>query len=167
MATAAPTVKPVDTMLRRYATQATAALSAVVGVSGVMMFFHIAKGEVEALHEWLGLAFVAVAALHVVRHRHGFGVMLGQTRMRVLFAAAAMAAAAFVVLTPAKSGNPFRQTTQIVLNAPLTSVAPLVGVSAQDLAARLHAADTSQSIDAIARAQGADPVTLLQAALAK
>lgn len=161
------TVKPVDTVLRRYATQATAALSAVVAISGVMMFFHIAKGEVEALHEWLGLAFVVIAALHVFRHRHGFGLMLGQTRMRVLFAAAALVAAGFVALTPPKAGNPFRQTTQIVLQAPLTNVAPLVGVSAQDLAARLNAADTSQSIDAIARAQGADPVALLQAALAK
>lgn len=167
-----PTAKTMDSWLRRYATQATAALSVVVGVSGVMMFFHVAKGEVEALHEWLGLAFVAVAALHAVRHRHGLVAMLGQPRMRGLFAAAAVATAAFVVLTPPKSGNPFRQASQVVMRAPLKDLAPLVGIPPQQLAARLRAAgmavaDTSQSIDAIARAQGADPVALMTAALAK
>lgn len=169
MTTPSPTAKPMDmdAVLRRYATQATAALSVVVGVTGVMMFFHLAKAEVEGMHEWLGLAFVAVALAHVLRHRHSFVPMLRQPRMRVLLAAAAVAAAAFVVLAPPKAGNPFRQTTQVVLQAPLKDVAPLVGVSADDLAARLQAADTGQSIEAIARARGADPVALLGTVLKK
>lgn len=167
MTTAAATPKTADSWLRRYATQATVALSLVVGVTGIMMFFHIAKGEVEALHEWLGIAFVVVAALHALRHRHAFMAMLGQTRMRLLFGAAAMTAAAFVVLAPAKGSNPFRQATQVVMQAPLRDVAPLLGVSPQELATRLHAADSGQSIETIARAQGADPVGVLAAALAK
>ena len=52
-----------DETLRKYATQTTMALSLVVGVTGVMMFYHFYKGEVEALHEWLGLAFVAWSPL--------------------------------------------------------------------------------------------------------
>lgn len=167
MTTPAPAAKSMDTWLRRYATQATAALSVVVGLTGVMMFFHLYKGEVEALHEWLGMAFVAVAAAHVVRHRHGFAAMLTQTRMRVLLGVAAVAAAAFIVAAPPKGANPFRQSAQVVMQAPLKDLAPLVGVPADALAARLGAADTSQSIDAIARAQGTDPVRLMGAALAK
>lgn len=169
MTASSSATKPMDldTLLRRYATQATAALSVVVGVTGVMMFFHLAKAEVEAMHEWLGLGFTAVALGHAVRHRHSLVPMLRQTRMRLLLGAAAVAAAAFVVLAPPKTGNPFRQTTQVVLQAPLKDVAPLVGVSPDDLAARLNATDASQSIEAIARARGTDPVALLGIALKK
>lgn len=169
---AAPTAKTMDCWLRRYATQATTALSVVVGVTGVMMFFHVAKGEVEALHEWLGMAFVAVAVLHALRHRQAVVAMMGQTRMRVLFAAAAFAAIAFVAMPSQKGPNPFRQASQVVMQAPLKDLAPVMGISTQALTARLRAAgfavaDTSLSLDAIARDQGADPVALMQAALRK
>lgn len=167
MTTPAPTVRPAESLLRRYSTQATAALAVVVGVTGVMMFFHLAKAEVEAMHEWLGMAFVAAAMLHVVRHRVGFANMLGQTRMRLLFGAAALAAAAFIVLAPPKQGNPFRQATQLVLQAPIAQVAPVVGVPAAELAARLGTADQGLSIEAVAKSKGADPVQLLTVALQK
>lgn len=150
--------------------QATTALAVVVGVSGVMMFFHLAQAQVEALHEWLGMAFVLVAVLHAVRHRHSIAAMVSQPRMRVLAGAAIAVAAAFVVLTPNKGPNPFRQTTQAVMKAPLRDVAPVIGISAEELTARLDAAgfaagDAGQSIEATARAKGADPMTVLAAAL--
>lgn len=167
MTTPVTAPKSVDSWLRRYATQATAALSAVVGITGVMMFFHLYKGEVEALHEWLGMAFVAVAVGHVVRHRYGFAAMLTQTRMRVLLGVAAVAAATFIVAAPPKGANPFRQSAQVVMQAPLKDLAPLVGVPADELSARLGATDSGQSIDAVARAQGIDPVKLMEAALTK
>lgn len=156
-----------DTALRKYATQATVALSLVVGITGVMLFFHLAKPQVEGMHEWLGLGFVAVAALHVVRHRSGFVAMLSQPRMRALFAAAALAAAAFVVLTPPRQGNPMRDTVRLVTAAPLEEVAPLLDIPAEQLAARLETADTRQSIESLARARGADPVHLLARAMGR
>lgn len=166
------TTAKLDALLRRYITQATIALAVVVGVTGVMMFFHVAKGEVEGVHEWLGMAFAAVAILHGVRHRHIVANMLGQTRMRVLAALVAAVAVAFVAMPSEKGPNPFRQASQVVMEAPLQDLAPVVGVTPQDLADRLNAAgfpvaDTSQSIQSIARAQGADPVQLMQAALRK
>lgn len=172
MTTPTPAATSMDTWLRRYATQATAALSAVVGITGILMFFHVAKADMEAMHEWLGVGFVAVAVGHVVRHSHGFVAMLGQTRMRILLGAAMAAALSFIAFASPKGVNPFRQSAQMVMTAPLKDLAPLVGVPADALAARLRsagvaAADTTQSIDSIARAQGADPVKLLGAALAK
>lgn len=159
-----------DEALRKYATQATTALSIVIGVTGVMMFFHLAKPQVEGMHEWLGLGFVVVAALHAFRHRRVVVGMLSQTRMRVLFAATALAAIGFLVLTPPKQGNPARLAVQLVTQAPLADLSPLLHVPAEELAARLHAAGvaqvaTDQSLDAIAKAQGADPMKLMAALL--
>lgn len=172
MSTQNPADQGFDSWLRKYATQATSALAVVIGVTGVMMFFHLGKAEVEAMHEWLGLAFVAVAALHVVRHRKGFVSMLRQTRMRALFAVTAAAALAFMVLSPAKQGNPFREVTQLAINAPLSDLAPLMGTPAEALAEKLQAAGFTvtgpgQSITAIATAQNRDPMAVLAAVLAK
>ena len=44
---------------------------AVTVVTGVLMFLHVGRGLVTAAHEWLGLAFVALALWHVVRNRAG------------------------------------------------------------------------------------------------
>ncbi|MBX9635034.1 MAG: DUF4405 domain-containing protein [Magnetospirillum sp.] len=172
MSTPPPADYGFDAALRKYATQATAALSVVVGVTGVMMFYRIAKAEVEAMHDWLGLAFVIVAALHVLRHRKSFANMLRQPRMRTLFAAAAVAALAFVVLSPPKQGNPFRQITQLAANAPLTDLAPLMGIPADELVKRLQesglaVSDTGQSIESLAKAQNRDPVGVLAGLLNK
>lgn len=154
-----------DTSLRKYATQTTTALSVVVGVTGVMMFFDVAKHQVEGMHEWLGMAFAAVAILHVLRHRAAFMAMLGQPRMRVLFAAAAVAAALFVILTPPRQGNPMRDASRLLTSAPLEEVAPLLDISADELAARLHTQGTGQSMEAIAQARGVSPVRLLGEAM--
>lgn len=161
-----------DPLLRKYATQAVSALAVVIGATGIMMFFRIAKGEVEAMHEWLGLAFVTAIILHVARHRRGFMAMLGQPRMRVLFGLTMVIAAAFVVLTPAKQGNPFRQMSQLATSAPLSALSPVLGVSPEELIRRLTDAGITvsgpdQSIDAAAKASGRNPVDALVAALGR
>ena len=58
-----------DSLLKKYSTPLTAATAIVVCVTGVMMFFHLYKGEVQAMHEWLGMGFVVAAVLHLLRHR--------------------------------------------------------------------------------------------------
>ncbi|MGE5517101.1 MAG: DUF4405 domain-containing protein [Bacteroidota bacterium] len=171
-ATAASTPATMESWLRRYATQATAVLALVVGVSGVMMFFHLGQDAVEGLHEWLGMAFAVAAGLHALRHRHGVAAMMGQPRTRVLFAAAAIATVAFVVLPAAKGPNPFHQATEAMMRAPLKNVAPVLGIPEQELTARLRAAgfavaDTTLSLDTIARSQNAHPAALMAAALKK
>lgn len=159
-----------DELLRKYATQATAALAVVVGVTGVMMFFHLAKPQVEPMHEWLGMVFAAVAVLHALRHRRAFAAMLEQPRMRAISAVTVAAAIAFLAFTPSKPANPFRMATEVVVRAPLADLAPLLGVSQQELTARLHsagiaAADPHHSIESLAQAQGTDRIHLLAAVL--
>ena len=67
--TSSPTNQPADAasnadaLLKKYSTPLTAATAIVVCVTGVMMFFHLYKGEVQAMHEWLGMGFVVAAIL--------------------------------------------------------------------------------------------------------
>jgi len=165
--TASPTA---DDWLRKYATQLTAALAVVVCVTGVMMFFKWYKGEVEAMHEWLGIGFVGALILHIARHRQPAGRMLTQTRTRLLLVCTGVIAAAFLLLAPAKTGNPLKQTVGAVLRAPLRDVAPLFDLSAAQAVARLSEAgfsnaDPARSIQAMAIANHAPPLKLLNAVI--
>ena len=73
-----------DALLKKYSTPLTAATAIVVCVTGVMMFFHLYKGEVQAMHEWLGMGFVVAAVLHLLRHRRPLTLMMKQSRTHIL-----------------------------------------------------------------------------------
>lgn len=128
-----------ETALRRYSTPGTAILSVVVGVTGVILFFHLAKGAAETIHEWLGVAFILVAVLHVIRHRGSFAQMLKQRHMQILTGATALGLAAFVALAPPKPpGNPMIRLAKAAEHAPLSQLAPVIGSSAGEVLARLR-----------------------------
>ena len=156
-----------DALLKKYSTQLTAALAVVVCITGVMMFFHLYKGEVEAMHEWLGMGFVAAVALHLTRHRKPLAMMITQNQMKILMAVTALIAAAFLVGSPAKqSGNPMRMTIKAVLSAPISDVAPVFGLSTDAAITQLTAAGArnatpAESIDSLAKASKTEPFKLL------
>ncbi|MEO0035605.1 MAG: hypothetical protein RLZZ501_1628 [Pseudomonadota bacterium] len=158
-----------DGWLRRYVTQTTTAVGLVVGVSGGLLFFDLAKRQVHSLHEWLGMAFLAIAVLHVVRHRAGFAAMLRQPRQYVLFALAGAAMLAFVGASftgDGRGGNPLHQLADRALDAPLVALAPVLGLAPDEAGRRLAAAGVvvdspSQSLAALAAANRTDPRRLL------
>jgi hypothetical protein len=159
-----------DEMLRKYATQLTAALAVVVCLTGVMMFFKWYKGEVEAMHEWLGMGFVLAVTLHLLRHRRSLGTLLAQQRTRLILAVTALIAAAFLVASPPPGSSPVKQTVGAVLRAPLDDVAPLFGISSHEAIARLQdigitTAAPGQSLESLARANKTSPMKLLSAVL--
>lgn len=161
-----------DALLKKYSTQLTAALAVVVCVTGIMMFFHLYKGEVAAMHEWLGMGFVAAVGLHLARHRRPLGLMLKQHRMHALMLATLLAAAAFLAPSSGQEANPVRSTLQAVMRAPLKDLAPVLGLSNEELAGRLSAAGTEnpapeQSLETLARSQQSDPMKLLAAVVGK
>lgn len=166
---AAPTARGArfEALLQTYATQITAALSLVVAVTGVMMFFHLKKGEVAEMHEWLGLGFVAAFGLHAFRHRRSLVRMLTQTRTRVILALAAALAIAFLAAGPeAHGGNPVHRVADAVLHVPLEAAAPALGVSPQEALDRLVAAgvanaSTSHSLSSIGQINHVEPLRLV------
>ncbi|SEH32346.1 DUF4405 domain-containing protein [Magnetospirillum fulvum] len=154
-----------DGWLRRYATQSTAAIGLVVGISGIILFFHLARGPVESAHEWLGLLFVAIALMHVVRHRRGFVTMIRERRQQVLFAAAALGFAAFL-LAPSDGPDPRHRLIGLAMEAPLARLAPLAGIVPEEAQRRLVAAGivvthSGQSLAGIAAINHVDPGQLL------
>ena len=163
-----------DAALKKYATQVTAATAVVTCVTGVMMFFHLYKGEVQAMHEWLGMGFVVAVVLHLARHRRPLAMMLVQNRMRVLLLVTALISAAF--LYPASSGqsqgNPMRSTVDAVLRAPIEDVAPVFGLSSKEMITRLSEAGATNvseanSIESAAVAAKTPPMRLLAAVVSQ
>lgn len=161
---------------RRHVTAATTGIFAVIGISGVMMFFHLGQGQVKAMHEWLGLLFIVLAVFHVWRNWSSFTAMLGRRGTYVLFALSLLAAAGFVGASlqggdgPRGGGNPVRQLMMAAENAPLSALAPVLGVSDETLIKRLAQAgvpvvDTSLSLRQISTRAGMETSKLLSAAL--
>jgi len=171
-----PTKHPAgfDGWLRRHITQATIAVSLVVGISGVLLFFNLAKVQVHALHEWLGMLFVLIAVLHVVRHRAIFASMLRQPRQYVLLGLAGATMLAFVVASGGREGgNPIHGLADRAFAAPLTQLAPVVGLETEEAQRRLAAGGivvddpASQSLKSLAATSHTDPRRLLALLLGK
>ena len=167
----ADTTNPADSMLKKYSTPLTAATAIVVCVTGVMMFFHLYKGEVQAMHEWLGMGFVVAAILHLVRHRRPLTFMMKQSRTHILLVLTLVISLAFLFPSgEGQSGSPIRPMVSAFMRAPIKDLAPVVGVSAEELTARIAEAGVAQAtetdtIEALAEAGQTDPMKLLSAAM--
>jgi len=59
-----------------WVTPLTVCVFAVIATSGLMLFLGLFEGTVKEMHEWLGVAFVAVAALHLAKNWRPFTLML-------------------------------------------------------------------------------------------
>jgi len=167
----ADTANTADSMLRKYSTPLTAATAIVVCVTGVMMFFHLYKGEVQAMHEWLGMGFVVAAVLHLLRHRRPLGLMLKQSRTHILLALTLLISLAFLYPSSGEQkANPMRSTITAVMRTPVKDLAPVVGVTTSELTARFSEAgvaqvDATDTIETLAKANETDPMKLLSAAM--
>lgn len=160
-----------DSWLKKYSTPLAGALALVICITGVMMFYGVFKGEVQAMHEWLGMAFVVAVVLHLVRHRRPVVHLMTQQRTLVLIGLTALISASFIVLAPAKEGNPVRQVVSSVMRAPISDLAPVLGISTEEAVARLTQAGArepaaAKSIEVLARESGVNPMKLVAAVTA-
>lgn len=167
----ADTADTADSLLKKYSTPLTAATAIVVCVTGVMMFFHIYKGEVQAMHEWLGMGFVVAAVLHLLRHRRPLGLMMKQSRTHILLVLTLLISLAFLYPSSGEQrANPMRSTITAVMRAPIKDLAPVVGVTTAELTERLADAGVAQvaatdTIESLAKTSQGDPMKLLSAAM--
>jgi hypothetical protein len=124
----------------KYATALTTALFAIIALSGVAMFFHLKGQLVHSMHEWLGLALVAVASLHIWRN---WKAMKGYFYRKTVFAPLALVlliGGGFVysAASAPKSSDPARQIAAAISRAPLTQIAPMVRQDAEAIANHLR-----------------------------
>lgn len=59
----------------------------VVGITGVLLAFHVKAGGVKALHEWIGYAFMAVGMLHLAVNWRTFTSYVRQRSSLIAIAA--------------------------------------------------------------------------------
>ena len=149
---------------RSLATPLTASVFVVIGTSGLMLFFGLFEDSVKEMHEWLGIAFVAVALLHIVKNWRPLQIMLKHRVTRFSALAVALVAAVFIggALMGGEEENPLRLMAQAVETAPLEASAAVLGISQDEMFARLRKAGVEPAADArslaeIIQKSGADP----------
>jgi|GEM_PF-774528 len=155
--------------LRLWSTPAVIGAGLFVAVSGVMMFFGLHQ-PVERAHEWIGLAFAAAIALHLLTHWRGFKGYFRQPLALGIVGALALPTA-FLLLPTDGGGHGIKALIHRVEAAPLAQVAPLFERSPDQIRSTMQEAgfsvqDPQQSIAAIAAANDSEPKVLLRLLLA-
>lgn len=161
--------------LTRTGTPMVMAVFVVTATTGVLLFFHLGERLIKELHEWIGLAMVVGAVLHIARNWKAILQHLRRPPLWIFAALALTAAAAFIV--PAlgqgerRGGDGQRQLVRALLRAPIDQIAPVLSTTPEGLAARLADAGfkvegTGSSLADIARASGKEPREALDIAVA-
>lgn len=152
-------------ILRRYATPLALVGFAVLGLSGTLMFFGVRGRQLNEIHEWVGIFFVVIAVLHVMRNAKSFTFMLRQKHSkRVIWVLGVVSVLllgnAFYAMA---TDGPSPRRVQIMLtnrlaDAPLGKLAPALGLSDEAAVARLQIAGIkavpAQSLNQVAAANG-------------
>jgi hypothetical protein len=164
--------------IRKYSTQFSTAAFAIVGITGVLMFVGIRNQQVGMLHEWIGVAFVIIAILHVVRNGKAFSTMMKQTRSLIIVGLlggiGVLTIGASLYASGAGKGNPNRAASMVVqqlAKAPISQVAPVLGLSGDQAVARLRQGGVAvkgadQSLTDVARGSDRSPPQLFLLILA-
>ena len=135
---------------------------AVVSITGVMMYFKIRVLSSEALHIWLGFAFVAISCLHLLKNWNGFLSYFKKRSTLLSILLGFLVILAFVVpplVNPQEKGvNPKGKIIGTMMNAPLSKVAAFVDLDeammVKVLADKQIVASSKQSVSEIAKASG-------------
>ncbi len=115
-------------MNRTIATSLTTLLFLVVGISGIMMYFHFFTRQVKDLHEILGLVFVVAVILHVF---YNFKSMKTYFTKKVFIGLAILTLVVsnvFILQSLNQKDDPKRLIIQSLLKAPLNDSYRILGV---------------------------------------
>ena len=161
-----------ESFIQKYATALTTGVFLVVAVTGILLFFHIGNGALKGVHEWLGIAFIAITAIHLMRNWNGFVRLVKKRRTQAVCAVAAIGAAAFIAFAPNDGGSPVARVMGALANAPIENLAPGLGTSTEVLAARLKSkgivvTTPEQSLTQLVQGQGIDARRLIMALVAE
>lgn len=133
--------------LRTYATPLCLAAFGAIGVSGAMMFFGLRNHQLGELHEWLGITFLVIAALHICRNWRALLAMLAKAQSKVIVGILGTIAILLIGSTffgGGEGGGPDHgpgdmQAVEMRLSyTPLAQLAPAFGLSSSQVVARLR-----------------------------
>ncbi|WP_430462824.1 DUF4405 domain-containing protein [Thalassolituus sp. LLYu03] len=129
------------TIKREWATPLTAGAFLLTAATGVLMFFHLDTGLNKEAHEWLSLVFLAGALMHVTVNFKAFKRYFSDNRGRGLIGLfAVLLALSFIPLEEEGGKPPFVLPVQKLAAAPVTTLAQVAGVPADEMMTRLQRA---------------------------
>ena len=110
----------------------------VVGLSGLLMFFHVFDGYTEVVHEILGLFFVVFSVLHVILNWKAFKIYF---KKRVFILSTIVVAVISILLVIQQLNSPKFDTILIerITDAPIEDVLKVLQVDSIVVVKRLEA----------------------------
>ncbi len=145
---------------RNWATPLTIGTFLFTAVSGVLLFFHLGEGLVKEAHEWIGIAFILGALVHVKTNWSPFKRYFSLGLPRAVMASVLAGSLVFMVASGhEEGGNPMVAAIKTLEKAPLSMVAQLQSRDADELHMLLETegfqvADNNTSLQTIASDSG-------------
>ena len=133
---------------RSWVTPITAGSFLLVGVTGILIFFHIDSGANKFVHEWLSWVLLGGALLHTTANFTGLKMHLRSRRGQALVGVFAVALAlSFIPLGGGKSEPPFVAPVRALGESSMTTLAEVAQVTPAQLRDRLGKAGVQVSSD--------------------
>ena len=133
---------------RQWVTPLVAGSFLLMGVTGILMFFHWDTGLNKTVHEWLGWAMVVSVALHVMVNLQGFKNMFRTTLGKgILGLFTLILALSFFNLGGGEGngGPPFKNSVNLLSNASITELSQISHIDEQILLTRLQQAGVNSA----------------------
>lgn len=169
-------------VLRRWATPLTIGTFVLMGVTGILMFFEVHIGIIKLAHEWLSWLMVIAVALHVILHWKSFSRYFSQKASVAVIALFAVITIASLLIPnnggerrgppPGAGGSVSSQATEVLLAAPLATLANLTQQTPETLLSKLEQqgleVDSDQAtVEHIADENHRNPTDVLNSVLQK
>ena len=131
-----------SSVLGRYATPFITGLFIVSLISGIALFFHIGPSGFHGMLEWLSMLLILPFALHLWKNWRPFLTHFKRAPMGIALAVSVLISLPFLLPSGQQGagGPPPFAFSHMILANPASDVAPLLGMTPQDLVARLTAA---------------------------
>ena len=162
--------------LKRYATPLVTGLFIVSLVSGAALFFHFGSAAFRGMHEWLSMVLIVPFVLHLWRNWRSMLMYVGRAPFTVAMVSSLVAALAFAypAMTGTSSGRaggppPFQLAQTVIQHSP-QDVAPILGLTTEELVATLKSqgyagAASDLPMTEIATKAGKSPTGLMEVLL--
>lgn len=126
--------------LRKWATPLTIGSFAIMGVTGVLMFFHLESGLNKPLHEWAGWIMVIAVFAHVILNYRAFLVYLKRPVARAIALSSVALLCLSFIPSNTNGGSPVPIVLGALKQAPIEQVIAVAGLENAAGITKLHEA---------------------------
>lgn len=158
----------VKSFFLRYGTPFTAGLFLVSAVSGAALFVGAIPGAFHEMHEILSMVLLVPVVVHLWRNWKPLSAYFRRAPMAIALAVSLAAGGiyAYEGLSRSSGGNPAMALARAAQSAPISALAPVLGLGEEAALQRLGAAglpsvQPAESLAAIAGRTGRNPFELL------